>query len=75
MDLRDNDFLGAFSNHPSGRIVDLNGFVRLVAWSTCRVDLSGRPDGVHFDAAAPDTIAAWLAPQLDLSESKPGHVA
>ena len=32
------------------------------------VDLSGRPDGVHFDTAAAEAIAAWLVPQLDLSE-------
>jgi len=36
------------------------------------VDLSGRPDGVHFDAAAANAIAAWLVPQLDLTDRKMG---
>jgi len=68
MDMWNNDVLGAFSNQPSARIVDLNRFVNPGGV----VDLSGRPDGVHFDATAADAIAAWLVPQLDLSERKIG---
>ena len=66
MDLWNIDVLGAFSNDPTARVVDLNGFVNPGGV----VDLSGRPDGVHFDAGAADAIAAWLVPRLDLSERK-----
>ncbi|MCJ7673232.1 MAG: acyltransferase [Acidimicrobiia bacterium] len=64
MDIWNNDVLGAFSNEPTARVVDLNAFVNPGGI----VDLSGRPDGVHFDTAAAEAIAAWLVPQLDLSE-------
>jgi lysophospholipase L1-like esterase len=66
MDLWNIDVLGAFSNDPTARVVDLNGFVNPGGV----VDLSGRPDGVHFDAGAADAIAEWLVPRLDLSERK-----
>ena len=68
VDLWNTDVLGAFASDRSVRVVDLNGFVNPGG----AVDLSGRPDGVHFDAGAAGGIAAWLVPQLDLSERKVG---
>jgi hypothetical protein len=68
MDLWNDDVLAAFQTDPSARIVDLNAFVN----PDGAVDLSGRPDGVHFDAAAANAIAAWLVPQLDLTDRKVG---
>ena len=66
MNLWNDDVLGAFSNDPTARIVDLNDFVNPGG----ALDLSGRPDGVHFDTEAANAIAAWLVPQLDLSKRK-----
>jgi peptidoglycan/LPS O-acetylase OafA/YrhL len=63
MDLWNQQVLQPFATDPRVKEVDFNGFVNPQGV----VDLSGRPDGVHFDGEAANRIAMWLVSQLDLS--------